>query len=103
MDIYNQYKSDPKGSIYTIPTLLQKGLKVYIFTGDWDDVVPFSDTYINLERMGLKLQKGVAPWVIGDQHAGFIRSYSYGLVVYQVKGAGHEVPLYQRERAFRLF
>ena len=103
MTIYGLYKADQKGSLPQIPALLQKGVKIYLFTGDWDDVVPFTDTYRNLNLMGLRLQGGIAPWLIGDQHAGFIRTYSYGLTVYQVKGAGHEVPLYQRERAFRMF
>ena len=103
MDIYNKYQSEAKGSITLLPTLLQKGLKVYLFTGDWDDVVPFTDTYMNLQKMGLQLQRGLLPWLVAEQHAGFIRNYSYGLVVFHVKAAGHEVPLYQRERAFRMF
>lgn len=53
--------------------------------------------------MSLKLQGDLVPWTVNDQHAGFIRAYSYNLTVFQVKGAGHEVPFYQRERAFRLF
>lgn len=48
MTIYSKYKVDPKGSILEFPSLLKKGLKVYLFTGDWDDVVPFTDTYKNL-------------------------------------------------------
>ena len=86
----------------TIPNLLKKGLKVYLYTGDWDSYVPFSDTFRNIELMGLKLQGGLTPWIINDQHAGFIRTYSFNLTVFQVKGAGHMVPLYQRERAFRM-
>lgn len=42
------------------------------------------------------------PWIINDQHAGFIKVYSYNLTVFHVKGAGHEVPLYQRERAYKM-
>ena len=45
MTIFNSYKVDSKGSITTIPNLLKSGLKVYLYTGDWDDVVPFTDTY----------------------------------------------------------
>jgi hypothetical protein len=55
MTIYEKYKQDPKGSLAQIPALLSKQLKVYLFTGDWDDVVPFTDTYKNLNRMGFKL------------------------------------------------
>lgn len=103
MTIFNKYVSDPKGSYLTIPKLLQAGLKVFIFSGDWDDVVPFTDTIRNMYKMGLKMQGTPVPWKIKDQHVGFIRNYSYGLKLYIVKGAGHEVPLYQRERSLKVF
>jgi serine carboxypeptidase-like clade 2 len=103
MTIFNTYKSEAKGSYLTIPKLLQAGLKVFIFSGDWDDVVPFTDTIRNLLKTGLKMQGVPAPWKIKEQHFGFIRTYTYGLKFYQVKGAGHEVPLYQRERSLKVF
>lgn len=102
MSLYAQYKIDPKGSINELPSILKRGLKVYLYTGDWDDVVPFIDTYKNIDKMNLKLLGGLTPWIINDQHAGFIRNYSYNLTVYQVKGAGQQVPLYQKERAFKM-
>jgi hypothetical protein len=37
-------------------SLLQQNIKIYLFNGDWDDVVPFIDTYKNLDRLGLKVQ-----------------------------------------------
>ena len=103
MTIYNGYNIDPKGSMNQLPYILQKGLKVYIYTGDWDSVVPFTDTYKNLLRLNLRLQDDLKPWLINDQHVGFIRNYSYNVTVYQIKGAGHEAPLYQRERTYRMF
>jgi hypothetical protein len=65
-------------------------------------VVPFTDTYQNLLKMGFKQSGSQVPWTVNNQHAGFIRTYSHNLTVYHVKGAGHEVPLYQRERAYRM-
>lgn len=103
MTIFNNYKSDKRESYLTIPKLLQNGLKVFLLSGDWDDVVPFTDTIYNIYRMGLKQQGAPVPWKVRDQHAGFIRNYSYGLKLYLVKGAGHEVPLYQRERSLKVF
>ena len=29
-------------------------IKVYFFSGDWDDVIPFTDTIKNIDRIGLK-------------------------------------------------
>lgn len=104
MDIFNKFNSKKgKDSYVTIPKLLQAKLKVFIVSGDWDDVVPFTDTIRNIGRMGVKLLSSPVPWVKNNQHFGFIRSYSLGLKYYQLKGAGHEVPLYQRERAMEVF
>lgn len=75
---------------------------MFIYTGDWDSVVPFTDTYKNILSMNFRQQGSMMPWMVGEQHADFIRTYSYNLTVYHVKGAGHEVPLYQRQRAYKV-
>jgi len=67
MTIFNKYKVSPQGSLLQIPSLLQKGIKVYIFSGDWDDVVPFTDTYKNFNKMGLRLQGNTIPWVLDNK------------------------------------
>jgi serine carboxypeptidase-like clade 2 len=103
MTIFNSYEYSEKGSYLTIPKLLQNGLKVFLYSGDWDDVVPFTDSYMNINKMGVKLLGNPEPWKVGSQHAGFIKNYSNGLKFYLVKGAGHEVPLYQRERSYNVF
>lgn len=66
MTIFNNYKVSPEGSLLQIPALLQKGIKIYIFSGDWDDVVPFTDSYKNLNKMGLRVQGNTTPWLIND-------------------------------------
>lgn len=103
MTIFNSYNVDPRGSYLTIPTLLQNGVKVFLYSGDWDDAVPFTDNYKSLYKMGVKLVGNVQPWNVSNQHAGFIKTYTYGLKFYLVKGAGHEVPMYQRERSYKVF
>lgn len=75
---------------------------MFIYTGDWDSVVPFTDTLKNILGMNIRQQGNMIPWMVGEQHAGFIRTYSYNLTVYHVKGAGHQVPLYQRQRAYQV-
>jgi len=56
MTIFGKYTVNPKGSMREMASLLQQNIKIYLFNGDWDDVVPFTDTYKNLERLGLKVQ-----------------------------------------------
>ncbi len=66
-------------------------IKVYLFSGDWDDVVPFTDTLKNIERMGLQQDGPQTPWKIGTQHIGFIRNYKNrkNFKFFIIKGAGH--------------
>jgi hypothetical protein len=56
MTIFKNYVVNQKGSMKEMASLLQQKIKIYLFNGDWDDVVPFTDTYKNLERLGLKVQ-----------------------------------------------
>lgn len=80
----------PSGSMNEMARLLSRGdVKIYLFNGDWDSVVPFGDTVKNLMRLGVRQQIPTAPWSSGDQHAGFNKTYDYGLSFYTVKGAGH--------------
>jgi hypothetical protein len=73
-----------------------------MFSGDWDDVIPFTDTLKNLNKMGFKQAAASTPWKIGDQHVGFIKQFNNNLRMFIVKGAGHEVPMYQKQTAYDL-
>ncbi len=72
-------------------------IKVYFFSGDFDDVIPFTDTVKNIERMGLQPDGIQTPLKLGVQHAGFIRSYKNkkNVKFFIIKGAGHEAVAYQ--------
>jgi len=83
--------------------LIQAGdTRVYMFSGDWDDVIPFTDTLKNLNKMGFKQTAASTAWKIGDQHVGFIKQFNNNLRMFIVKGAGHEVPMYQKQTAYDL-
>lgn len=101
--IFEAYDREPRGSLDAYRSIINRGqIKVYLYNGDWDDVVPFRDTIKNLQLLDLQPRGDYQPWKIDDQHAGFIREYP-GLLFWIVKGAGHEVPQYQRQRAYELF
>lgn len=67
---------------------LNKGLKVWIFSGDWDNVVPYPDTVYNLNLLKRKKQGNQEPWLVGETHAGFYQLYD-SLTLITVKGSGH--------------
>jgi hypothetical protein len=85
------YDIDPKGSIAQYKRIrLNSAVKIWLFNGDWDDVVPFPDTLKNLEKMNIRAVGAYKPWFVGEDHAGFFQLYDE-LTVITVKGAGHMV------------
>jgi hypothetical protein len=72
-------------------------IKVYFFSGDWDDVCPFTDTLKNLDRIGLKQDGIQTPLKIDKRHIGFVRSYQNKKLTkfFLLKGAGHEAVAYK--------
>jgi hypothetical protein len=58
-----------------------------------------------LERIGLQPDGIQAPWKIGTQHVGFLRSYKgkKNVKFFIVKGAGHEAVAYKPEAAYKMF
>jgi serine carboxypeptidase-like clade 2 len=70
--------------------MLNPAVKIWLYNGDWDDVVPFPDTLKNLDKMNIKPIGPYKPWFVHEDHAGFYQAYS-GLTLITVKGAGHMV------------
>jgi carboxypeptidase C (cathepsin A) len=78
------------------------GVKVWLFSGDWDDVVPYTDTEKNVEQFRRQKVGDWNLWNVGDQHAGFYQIYDK-LTVITVKGAGHMVPVTKGKGSYQLF
>jgi serine carboxypeptidase-like clade 1 len=83
--------------------LLNRGVKVWLFSGDWDDVVPFTDTEKNVDKLFQPKVGEWNSWNVGDQHAGFYQMYNNNFTIITVKGAGHMVPQTKPKAAFQLF
>lgn len=82
--------------------LIAAGLRIWVFSGDTDAVVPVTATRFSLSRLNLKIKTSWYPWNAGGQVGGWTEVYD-GLTFATVRGAGHEVPLFQPLRAFVLF
>jgi len=61
---------------------------VWLYSGDWDDQVPYTDTVYHIKELGRKKQGNQEPWFVGDVHAGFYQLYD-ALTLITVKGSGH--------------
>ncbi|XP_020575744.1 serine carboxypeptidase 24 [Phalaenopsis equestris] len=86
----------------TYKELMAAGLRIWIFSGDTDSVVPVTATRLSINHLNLTVQIPWYPWYTGRQVGGWTEVYE-GLTFATVRGAGHEVPMFKPRRAFQLF
>jgi serine carboxypeptidase-like clade 2 len=82
--------------------LIKARLKILVFSGDADAVVPVTSTRYALAAMKLPIKKPWQAWYHHLQVGGRVLEYE-GLTFVTIRGAGHEVPLLQAGRAFHMF
>ncbi|BBN10851.1 hypothetical protein MPTK1_5g06940 [Marchantia polymorpha subsp. ruderalis] len=87
--------------------LLNSGLRVWIFSGDQDSIIPFIGTRQLINQLGKDLSKTVSganytAWFQGKQVGGWTSTWG-NLTYATVRGAGHLVPRTQGARALQLF
>ncbi|CAN6450362.1 unnamed protein product [Victoria cruziana] len=93
------------GQFSMLPTyikLIRTGLRIWLFSGDTDSVVPVTATRFSLSHLNLAVKIPWYAWYSGGQVGGRAEVYE-GLTFATVRGAGHEVPTFQAESAFCLF
>lgn len=83
---------------------LNRAIKVWMFNGDWDDVVPYRDSEKNLHKLRRTKKGEWEAWYYGEDkhHAGFYQEYD-SLTLLTVKGAGHMVPQTKPKYAYQMF
>ncbi|RHY85006.1 hypothetical protein DYB35_014025 [Aphanomyces astaci] len=101
----NLHYNRSKSSLHLYPTILSKGLKALIYSGDADSIVNFIGTqrWITTEGLNLTVQTKWKAWFGPDnQLAGYTEGYA-GLNFTTVKGAGHMVPAVRPLHALYMF
>jgi len=84
-------------------TLLQMNkLKMLVFSGDIDGIVPVTGSRAWLGSMKLKVAQPWRSWMWNEQVGGYVIEYD-GLTFATVRDAGHMVPYTQPQRSFALF
>ncbi|KAJ4745211.1 Carboxypeptidase [Rhynchospora pubera] len=96
------YPYEPDTTVPTIKKLITKGLRVMLYSGDIDSVVPFTTTKKSVKAMQLPVKKPWRPWNCDGQVGGFVEEYE-NLTLATVRGAGHQVPSNQPMRAYYMF
>ncbi|XP_039038652.1 serine carboxypeptidase-like 25 isoform X2 [Hibiscus syriacus] len=102
-EVLNRNWNDTDVSILPIyREMIAGGLRVWVFSGDVDSVVPVTATRYSLEQLKLTTKIPWYPWYVKKQVGGWTEVYE-GLTFATVRGAGHEVPLFKPRAALELF
>ena len=85
------------------PGLLEK-LQVLIYNGDQDECIPYLQDAAWTRDMGFPVKTDWRPWILDNQVAGYVTEFETPtrFTFATVKQAGHEVPMYQPERALAM-
>jgi serine carboxypeptidase-like clade 2 len=96
-------------TIHVVGALVEAGIRVLVYSGDQDSVIPFtgSRTLVNglAKQLGLNTTVPYRVWFEGKQVGGWTQVYgSSSLLSFaSIRGAGHLVPATQPQRALVLF
>ncbi|KAG0472097.1 hypothetical protein HPP92_016643 [Vanilla planifolia] len=81
--------------------LIKAGLRIWLYSGDTDGIVPVIGTRYCVESLDLPLLSNWSRWYIHNQVGGRFVEYQ-GLTMVTVRGAGHLVPFNKPEEALLL-
>ncbi|KAJ0045195.1 hypothetical protein Pint_06078 [Pistacia integerrima] len=102
-DIVGNYWADSPLSMLPIyKELIAAGIKIWVYSGDTDAVVPVTATRYSIDALRLPTLINWYPWYDNGKVGGWSQVYK-GLTLVTVKGAGHEVPLHRPRQAFIIF
>lgn len=101
-ELVNLNWKDSAGSVLDVyRELIQTGLRIWVFSGDTDGVLPITSTRYSVDALKLPVIGPWRAWYDDGQVGGWIQEYE-GLTLVSVRGAGHEVPLHQPKLALQL-
>ncbi|GMI93358.1 serine carboxypeptidase-like 40 [Hibiscus trionum] len=84
-----------------IKNLMTNGIRVWLYSGDVDSVVPITSTRYGINKLKLPIKTAWRPWSTDDEVGGYVVEYE-GLTLVTVRDAGHFVPSYQPARALTM-
>ncbi|RDX60163.1 Serine carboxypeptidase-like 45 [Mucuna pruriens] len=94
-------------TINVVGFLVKSGLRVIIYSGDQDSVIPFMGTRRLVDglakKLGLKTTMPYSAWFVDKQVGGWTQVYGNHLTFATVRGASHGTPATQPKSSFLLF
>lgn len=99
--IFNNWK-DSAISVLDIYRELINSVRIWVFSGDTDTVIPVTSTRYSINALNLSTISPWRAWYEDGQVGGWTQEYE-GLTFVTVRGAGHEVPKFRPKQASTLF
>uniref|UniRef100_A0A0D3A309 Carboxypeptidase n=1 Tax=Brassica oleracea var. oleracea TaxID=109376 RepID=A0A0D3A309_BRAOL len=96
------WKDSPSSVLDIYHELIAAGLRIWVFSGDADAIVPVTSTRYSINALNLSTLSPYGPWYIDGQVVGWSQQYA-GLNFVIVRGSGHEVALHRPKEALALF
>ncbi|KAK3133553.1 hypothetical protein QOZ80_6AG0537980 [Eleusine coracana subsp. coracana] len=97
------WNDSPSHMVPIIKRLVDRGLRVWIYSGDFDTMCSLTATRYSVKDLNLTVTKKWRPWYTPDiEVGGYVQQYQGGFMLASVRGAGHEVPSYQPKRSLVL-
>ncbi|XP_022921616.1 serine carboxypeptidase-like 45 [Cucurbita moschata] len=94
-------------TISIVGSLVKAGIRVLIYSGDQDSVIPLMGSRRLVDRLatelGLNTSVPYGAWFQGKQVAGWTQVYGGILSFATIRGASHEAPFSQPQRSLLLF
>ncbi|KAA8536173.1 hypothetical protein F0562_028651 [Nyssa sinensis] len=101
-NLINSWKDSPTTMFPVYRRLIASGLRILLYSGDVDAVVPVSGTRYSIDALNLKVIEPWHPWSDDKEEVAGYRVAYDGLTFTTIRGAGHEVPRFQPRRALAL-
>ncbi|XP_016514330.1 serine carboxypeptidase II-2 [Nicotiana tabacum] len=100
-EVSSGWKDSPKTVLDVYRELIQSGLRIWVFSGDTDAVIPVTSTRYSIDALKLPTISPWRAWYDDGQVGGWTQEYK-GLTFVTVRGAGHEVALHRPKQALTL-
>ena len=104
-EVGGRYEIQDKGSIWAYPNLIKEGIRILIYSGDTDAIVPYNGNQKWIENLKLEIEEPFRQWRVDNDPenvAGYIIKYK-GLTFCTIKGTGHMVPQWKPKEAYYMF
>ncbi|KAL6841845.1 hypothetical protein ACP4OV_028357 [Aristida adscensionis] len=105
-DVLRRWTDSATTVLPIIQELLKNKIRVWVYSGDTDGRVPVTSSRYSVNQLQLPVATKWRPWFSSTKGAGevggYVVQYKGNLSLVTVRGAGHEVPSYQPQRALVL-